>query len=836
MSALGQALTRRRAPCLADNPEQRVAGVIFGFSALHGWLLAAGTAVALLTACGSSHDRYLNHMERGRQFLAAGDSGRAGVEFRNALQLQPRDAEALYLSGRVSEQRGSARDAVGFYQAAIEAAPQALPARANLARLFVFAGAAERALDVVGPGLQLHPDDPSLLAARAAARHQLKDDLAARADAERAVRESPTNEDAVAVLAGLYMHASDGPRAAAVVGDAVAKLPTSAVLRQMLSAIYLSLGQPDRAEEQLRRIVALEPGELPARLQLVDFLMQVRRPDDAQRVLETAVRELPKSDTAKLDLANFLATQRSREQGEQILRAFIVRDPSNAGLRFGLAALLQRSGATEEALAAYRGIITREGTGPQGLIARDRMAALEVATQHAADAKKLISQVLDIDPRDNDALILRAQIELEQPDDPAAAIADLRAVLQDQPQSIPVRRALARGYEAKNEPALAEETLRLAMETAPADIAVRTDLALLLLHSQREAQAVTLLQDTITRFPQSSAAREMLIRADLGRSDLPAARAAADDLKTLLPHAAVGFYLAGLVAQEQKRLDDAQQNFERALELQPADAEALIALARLEVVRGKQAQAIARVQRAVDANPKDVAALDLLGQLYLANGDLPRATQSLTHATGLAPDWWMAHRDLALVRLSANDTAGAIREYELAVKLAPQEPALTVALATLYEKEGRIDAAIARYAALYVGDQRMRQLAGNNLAMLLVTYKTDAASLARARALASDFETSEDGALLDTQGWVRFKCGEFSAAVAELQRAALRAPNSKVTRYHLGMAELRTGQRERARTDLEFALSGAASFAGAQEARQMLASLKGADAADAALP
>jgi Tfp pilus assembly protein PilF len=62
--------------------------------------------------------------------------------------------------------------------------------------------------------------------------------------------------------------------------------------------------------------------------------------------------------------------------------------------------------------------------------------------------------------------------------------------------------------------------------------------------------------------------------------------------------------------------------------------------------------------------------------------------------------------------------------------------------------------------------------------------------------------------------------------VALLERAADRAPDSRVIRYHLGMAQLQTGQRESARANLETALSGSGEFTGSQEARAVLASLR----------
>ena len=180
-----------------------------------------------------------------------------------------------------------------------------------------------------------------------------------------------------------------------------------------------------------------------------------------------------------------------------------------------------------------------------------------------------------------------------------------------------------------------------------------------------------------------------------------------------------------------------------------------------------------------------------------------------------------------MTRLAASDPAAAVAEYEKALQLAPAEPRLVVELTTLYEKQGRVDDAIACYDSLYEnGSAGVQQLAANNLAMLLATYKTDKASLDRARDLTSGFATSNDSSLLDTNGWVRFKRREYQDAVAVLQRAVERAPDAKVIRYHLGMTELQLGHRDRALSNLESALTGPGTFAGADEARVALADLR----------
>ncbi len=767
-------------------------------------------------------------MERGKQYLAAGNFDKASVEFRNALQIEPRNGEAFFLNGTVAERRGNLREAVEFYQAAIDVQPEDSRARARLAKVFVLGGAPQRALEVISPGLLSHPDDPDLLAARAAVRHELKDDTEARSDAERALRTAPANENAVGVLAALALRAGDTAGAVTLVTDAVSKAPDSIELHSILASVLLANQQPREAEEQMRKIIALEPREIAPRMRLASHFLQAHELEQSQRVLEDAVRDLPEQDAAKLALVDFITLQRSREEGEKVMKDFLAREPANEELRLALGALLQRTGAVTEALSTYRDVIRRDGLGSKGLAARDRIAAIDLSQGHVEEAKRLLQEVLAKSAHDDDALIMRANIELAH-DDPTGAIADLRAVLRDQPRSPVLQRTLARAYLAKGEPALAEETLRAAMDSSPDDVTVRIEFAQFLIQTGRALQAVTVLEDAVRRAPKEPQAREALVRAYMADHELVAAQKAAEDLKTLSPDFVGGYYLAGLIAHDEGRAEESRKNLEHALELRPGSLDILASLTRFDLEGGRSAAAITRLQQSLGRDPDNAQLLDLLGSTYLAAKDLPHAADALAKATRLDPRSWVAHRDLGQVRLAVGDLNGALESYQAAFSVAPAQPRVVTELGSLYERQGRIAEAIACYESLYEkGDSSGRQLAANNLAMLLVSYRTDAASLNRAYALTEGFASAENASLLDTAGWVRFKRREYREAVITLERAADRSPDSKVIRYHLGMAQLRLGEKEHARRNLETALSGSASFAGAEEARSALASLKAA--------
>lgn len=790
--------------------------------------VAAFAALALLgiagslCGCGGPDARRASHIARGQQYLADGKLEKARVEFANALQIAPEDAQARYLMGRVSERLGDPRAAAAMYQGAIDENPGDAQARAALARLYLFTSHPEKALTLIQPALALRPDDAQLLTVRAAARLRLKDPSGARSDAERAVRLAPADPDAIAALAGLYRETGEPQQALKLLQTALARTPDAVSLRQLLAGLYLAQGEENLAEEQLSSIAKLRAQELAPRLQLAAFYLRGQHLDEAERTLRAAAAELPANESAQLAYAEFLAAHQPSARGEQALRALIAHDTDNYDLQLALGALQQKAGETSQAVATYRGVIARDPHGTQSVAARDRLAAIDVLAGDYAAAAPLLMEALRDNPRDNDALVLRANLSLRD-GDPLGAIADLRAVLRDQPGSVPILRSLARAHLANESPSLAEESLRSALMAAPNDAGVRVDLGQLLMRTQRAAEAVTLLEDTVRTSPTEGAVRTALVEAYLAKGDLAAARGAAQQLQTLQPRASGGWYLAGLVAERQHRDADAERELEHAVQLESPGTDALAALARLRLGRGRGAQALELVRNAAQSMPASAATHELLGELYMAQKSFGQATAALRDAVRLAPAWWLPYRNLALAELAAGDTAGALAAYESGVR-ATSEPTLVVDLSEAYLRQGRVEDALREYEALHRKRPNLR-LATNNLAMLLATYRHDETSLDRARDLTSAFADSGDAALLDTYGWVRLQRGEVPAALAALQRASGEAPGSKVILYHLGMAYLKAGEADKARTSLEAALAGDPSFNGTREARLALARL-----------
>jgi predicted Zn-dependent protease len=791
-------------------------------------------AVLSMTGCGGAEARKSSHMEKGQAFLAAGNVEKARIEFQNALQIAPKDPQARFEMGVIEEKLGKAREAAQFYQGAIDIDADHQGARTNLARLYLFARQPDRALELVGPALAKHPDDAELLTVRAAARLQLKDQPGAEQDARHAVDLAPTNPDAVAVLAGLYSSAGAIDKAQTLLEQTIQKVPGNIDLRVALVQIYSQTHRTAELEALLLKMIELQPGETAHRLRLAQFYAASGQIDAAEHVLRQGIAALPNDRAMKLSLIDFLSARRRREAAETELKGMIAAAPADHQLEFALARFYEDAKQTPQAEAVFRNVIMEAKLEPAGLEARDRLAQLLAARNELAGASVLINEVLAKSPRDDDALFLRGNIALAK-QEPRAAIADLRAVLRDQPNSVGLLRALARAHIANGEPAIAVETLRHAVDGDPKNAALTLEFAQLLMQLDKGDQAKPLLAKLVTAQPDNTSAIEAQFQVALATKDYTTARSAADALVALRPKLAAGYLLQGRVAEAQGRNEEALRSYATATDTQPEMADGLQTQVRLLTSMKRSDEALQRVRAFSKHYPNNALGPDLEGELLLLRKQNPQAQAAFKEAIARQPKWWVPYRGLAGAQLNAAGSGAAIATLRDAEPVVEQKEGIGVDLAALLETVGKSDEAAAEYEKVLLQNPRA-DAAANNLAMLLVTHKSDRQSLEHARALSLRFAESANPALLDTYGWVLFKSGEAAAAAPVLQRVVAQAPKEPLARYHLGMVESQLGSSSEARDNLRLAVSSGTNFPGLDEAKAALQKLAAAPQSGATAP
>jgi Flp pilus assembly protein TadD len=145
-------------------------------------------------------------------------------------------------------------------------------------------------------------------------------------------------------------------------------------------------------------------------------------------------------------------------------------------------------------------------------------------------------------------------------------------------------------------------------------------------------------------------------------------------------------------------------------------------------------------------------------------------------------------------------------------------------MGVILQSEGNLPDARRRYEQAIAIDPRA-PVAGNNLAWM---YLESEENLDRALQLAQLAAESlpDTPQVLDTLGWAYYKKNLVTSAIQPLVRSAELDPANPVTQYHLGLVYVKAGQTELGRRSLERALTLKSDFAGAQNAREVLNSLR----------
>src|ERR1700730_11638930 len=153
------------------------------------WLpLSLGLCLCLL-ACNGAAGSKEGFVTRGKQYLSEHKWQEARLEFRNALQVDPKDIELEYLAGVAAERSGDYRGGASLYGAVLRKDKDHPKARAALGRLYVASmasGTSAEAIKLAEAGLAPSPSYPDLLAIRGSAGLQRGDAEGALADAQRA--------------------------------------------------------------------------------------------------------------------------------------------------------------------------------------------------------------------------------------------------------------------------------------------------------------------------------------------------------------------------------------------------------------------------------------------------------------------------------------------------------------------------------------------------------------------------------------------------------------------------------------------------------------------------
>ncbi|VAX13335.1 hypothetical protein MNBD_GAMMA24-2072 [hydrothermal vent metagenome] len=774
----------------------------------------------LLAGCDGENARKTKYYEKGKTYYEQGNYEKAKVELKNVLQIDPKFADAHYLFGEVEEKNKNLRAAYIHYRAAAELDDSNLDAHNKLARIYLLSGDLDKAQEQLDKIVAQDPKNAYIKMLKLLIVTRKGETDKAIAMAKNIVSENKNKTDAIFLLSNLYLRKKEIESAVKALVDGIKNNPDVIPLRLQLGGIYAMQKNYAAAEKMLKEIIALQPDELGYRQRLAKFYVNnTKEYNKAETVLRDAVELDTKDESRELILVEFLAKYKSIKEAETELLAAIDNHPDAFALRFALAKLYEKV-KPEKVEATYKEIIDLKGTDPEGLKAKDLLAQVFLQQKKFKQASAYVDEVLDENPGDIHALLVKGKLALVN-NDPVSAIADFRSIIKNRPEMVEASQLLAVAHVANNEPELAKEALIRGIEAAKSNPKAHLNYASYLIAQKNYKDANIEIDKALKVSPASLDVLKMKLNIGSLLTDKKMVSSTIDLIKKYYPDNAIGYEKSGDFNRAFKKYDKAILDYEKAIKLSGKMLPALASIIKINLSTKNYAEAIDRLNEISAKQPKNPIPLELLGEVYFAKNDFIKAKKYITEAINLSPKWSVPYGSLASIYLSRKDIPSAIKVYKSALLMIPNDPGIYTKLAQIYERTGKYDNAIRMYEKVLKinpGDA----LASNNLASILSDVRSDAESLQRAKKLALKFEKSSQPGFLDTLGWIYYKSADYPKSIEILSKVVDKQPKIALFQYHLGMAYYKSGDKENAKIYLQKSLASKQKFKGKNEIENIL--------------
>jgi cytochrome c-type biogenesis protein CcmH/NrfG len=134
---------------------------------------------------------------------------------------------------------------------------------------------------------------------------------------------------------------------------------------------------------------------------------------------------------------------------------------------------------------------------------------------------------------------------------------------------------------------------------------------------------------------------------------------------------AVAYYNLGEYYSGKGRLDEAVDDYLKAIQIRPGYDDALNNLGVALALKGELDKAVARIRESIHYQPEKADAYYNLGNVFIMQHKLDEAVSAYTEALRLKPDYPEAHNNLANVLLTQGHWDAAVQHYREALRLNP---------------------------------------------------------------------------------------------------------------------------------------------------------------------
>ena len=783
--------------------------------------------IALLTlaGCGQVSHTAHEHLERGTAFEQQRDLAAASIEYKNALQKDPANAEGRFRLGMLLLRIGDGPAAEQELTRAKDLGWDSDEVRLPLLRAAIAQGQRQRVIDETGliasfPGSQV--------------------------------------AEALALRGSAYLSLGKVDEASAAFQEALKQDPAQGEAEIGLARIDAHRGLYEAARERLMQLLEAEPDLDDAWKLLGDIERSTGNLKDAEIAYTRALEATPQPALPRLSRTLTRIELEDYEAALRDIRALEQQIPRHPAVSFARGLIDFRQQGYAEARIGFEESLAREpGYVPAFLYLGMTHARLGNVQQAETQLRRYLNHV----PDSWDAILDLASLYAEQ-----GRLTDMHRLLESAAPyfstadtrfgMLRTQLAFATGNQERG-----LYLLTGLSEQRPDSADLQELLGSELLRRGERDRALRALRAASASDPAPRSADVAVILAELEAGNFGAALAAARDLQQKQPDRAEPWNFIGAALMGLGRPEEAREAFREGLALEPGHASVSMNLSALEIRLGNLEAAVDTLEAVQERDAGHPPSAIRLASIARQRGDLDTTASWLERVIVHYPQEKEPHLMLARLQMDAGQTDAAVDTLERGLANHADDPQMLLALAEVLERGGRHAAAadtLTRLAGVQQGSAEVQLRLARNLTasgnlgastealrkaleidpenrqarLALVRQLSLAGEVDAARALFEPVEGDQDSAeVLAQRAWfaihegdlerasewydqalareqrrhwvleghlAQLRAGEISDGVATLRRWVDSHPEDHEVRHLLGAALLSAGQEEQA--------------------------------------
>ena len=599
------------------------------------------------------------------------------------------DPAAGFLVEDIAELYGASgrlREAVDEAQSALKANPNDLNARRVLARIYAQLisdtksnrnddSMARKALEQYKAITAADPKDVESWVMMGRLSLVLGSSVDAETAFKKAIEVEPENEDALTGLASVYSDRNDTKDASAIL-EKLAQTNPSPRAWVSLGQTYEQMKEYSMAADAFKHAIALDPSRVEVKTEMATDLAEAERYDEALKAYQELAEANPQDPEPLARMSQIYSQQRKLDDARQLMDKARAIDPDNIEIRYYDAHLLVNEGKLPEAVKELKDIL-------------DSTAKPSYDAGQKTSRARMLDE-LGVMYRQND-----------QPDQAVATFRDMASV--DPDSKVQAEIQIIETYRIGKDYTKANQELDTALKNSPDDkrlIGVKagvladqgkTDPAIAelkkLLKGQKDADRDVYLQmaDIYQQARDYTHMSDVLASADKLAADK-------DDKNKIL-------FRRAAMHEREKKFDVAEQEFRKVLDADPKYAEAWNYLGYMladQNLRLNEAQE--DILKALSLDPENYAFLDSLGWVYYRENKLSDAENELSHSIRLWPKDPTIHDHLGDVLFKQGKIKDAIAQWQSSLKAWDQSAPVDVEPEEVAKVQKKLDNARVKLA------------------------------------------------------------------------------------------------------------------------------------------